>query len=128
MINLFLPYSLSLLAKEKGYEEPAVFGNVSSLYTNKREHTFYTNYGMMYSGLSDGYISAPLYQQIFDWLESKGLYIFVWCAIGSEPKWWDWRIESIPLDIHSGEEESYPEKHLAYNAAIEKALKFLLLL
>jgi hypothetical protein len=31
----------------------------------------YTNYGVMYSGLSDGYISAPLKQQVFRWFREK---------------------------------------------------------
>lgn len=48
------------------------------LYILKGKHTFYANYGFMGSGLSGGYIYAPLWQQVIDWFREKHqLYILI---------------------------------------------------
>jgi len=71
MSKEFIPYEEALDLKELGYDKISRFGNESSLYDKDGEHVFYSNYGFMYSGLSDGYISAPLYQQAFRWFREK---------------------------------------------------------
>jgi len=67
----FVTYEQALALKELGFDVTPWFGNQASLYDVKGEHTMYTNYGVMYSGLSDGYISAPLKQQVFRWFREK---------------------------------------------------------
>jgi len=67
----FVTYERALALKELGFDDTPWFGNQASLYDVKGEHTMYTNYGVMYSGLSDGYISAPLKQQVFRWFREK---------------------------------------------------------
>jgi len=67
----FVTYEIALALKELGFDGTPWFGNQASLYDVKGEHTMYTNYGVMYSGLSDGYISAPLKQQVFRWFREK---------------------------------------------------------
>lgn len=52
-----------------GFNEISYFGSQASLYNKEGKHVFYMNYGFMYSGTSDGYITAPLYHQIINWLE-----------------------------------------------------------
>jgi len=69
----FVTYEIALKLKELGFDEISRFGQETSLYTKERKHTFYANYGFMGSGLSGGYIYAPLYQQVIDWLFSKNL-------------------------------------------------------
>ena len=67
----FVTYKQALALKELGFNDTPWFGNQASLYDVNSEHTMYTNYGVMYSGLSDGYISAPLKQQVFRWFRDK---------------------------------------------------------
>ena len=67
----FVSYEQAVALKELGYDDTPWFGNQASLYDVNSEHTMYTNYGVMYSGLSDGYIPAPLKQQVFRWFREK---------------------------------------------------------
>jgi hypothetical protein len=67
----FVTYEQALALKELGYDDISWFDNQASLYDVNGEHTMYTNYGVMYSGLSDGYIPAPLKQQVFRWFRDK---------------------------------------------------------
>lgn len=70
MKNLFIPYELAVIAKEKGFNEPCltaftpedglldVFDCEEPCYlTNKETRT--------------GVVAAPLYQQIIDWLREE---------------------------------------------------------
>lgn len=59
MRDELITFDTAKLAKEKGFNTIQRYGNEASLYTKKGKHTYYSNYGFMYSGLSDGYISAP---------------------------------------------------------------------
>jgi hypothetical protein len=67
----FVTYEQALSLKELGFDDIPWFGNQASLYDVNGEHTMYTNYGVMYSGLSDGYNPAPLKQQVFRWFREK---------------------------------------------------------
>ena len=67
----FVTYEQALALKELGFDDISWFDNQASLYDVNGEHTMYTNYGVMYSGLSDGYIPAPLKQQVFRWFRNK---------------------------------------------------------
>jgi hypothetical protein len=67
----FVTYEQALALKELGFDDISWFDNQASLYDVNGEHTMYTNYGVMYSGLSDGYIPAPLKQQAFRWFRNK---------------------------------------------------------
>lgn len=71
MEKQFVTYEIALAIKELGFDKIFRFGSDASLYNSKGEHIFYSNYGFMSSGLSDGYISAPLWQQIIDWFREK---------------------------------------------------------
>ena len=67
MSNQTIPYREAKALKKIGYTNINRYSNVASLYDKKGKHVYYTNYGVMYSGLSDGYISAPTYDQVFKW-------------------------------------------------------------
>lgn len=70
-MELFVNYTQALQLNEIGYKQISRFGCEASLYSKNGRHTFYSNYGFMYSGLNDGYISAPLRQEAFEWLYKK---------------------------------------------------------
>lgn len=65
-------------------------------------------------------ISAPTYEQVLDWLESKRLMVYV--VYQSKSCRWQWFID-YGEDVQSG--LTYQLRHEAYDAAIEKALKLL---
>ena len=64
-------FETAKLAKEKGFDLIQSFGNVSLLYTKGGEPLAYTNYGFMFSGLSDGYISGPTQSFLQKWLREE---------------------------------------------------------
>lgn len=84
MKELFVPYKLSLLAKEKGFDEPC-FGyyNGKGLlrYAGTTDENLRTGgmdtEEMRNQSLNSKYCSAPLYQQLIDWFEIKGYSINV---------------------------------------------------
>ncbi len=70
MKDLFLPYELALIAKQKGFNEPC-FGK----YNQDGVFSFQINASFAHNLMDINVISAPLYQQVIDWLETKGIYI-----------------------------------------------------
>jgi hypothetical protein len=68
MKDQIISFSTAKLAKECRFDIIQRYGSESSLYNKKGEHTYYVNYGFMYSGLSDGYISAPTQSLLQKWL------------------------------------------------------------
>lgn len=119
------------LAFEKGFNLIQRFGLVSSLYKADGTHTYYTNYGFMYSGLSEGYISAPTQSFLQRWLrEERNVHIYI------EPVWFSKEYaaddSSVPsayspwvvyTQIDEDEEQEYFD---TYEEALEAALKFAL--
>lgn len=95
MENLFIPYELAVIAKEKGFEEMCItcYGNTSKkLYLNSWKN-------MKNTLEEEDLTAAPLYQQILEWLfkeynifiEIKRIKVMVdpednfhvyWCEIG----------------------------------------------
>lgn len=66
-----IPYKQAKQLNKIGFNIYLTLGNVTSLYNKDGVHTPYTNYGVMYSGLSGNYISAPTYEQVFKWFRTK---------------------------------------------------------
>lgn len=69
MENLFVPYDLALKLKEKGFDEPCfTWYEVHDLYKEHELNNFllYRNHNRFVND-----ISAPLYQQVIDWLREK---------------------------------------------------------
>ena len=67
----FIPYQQALDLESIGFDIRPDFGNQTSLYDREGRHIFYTNYGVMGSGLDDGYIYAPTFSQAFRWFREK---------------------------------------------------------
>lgn len=74
MKNQFVTYEIALKLKELGFDEPClsywftVKGNNPQISKNDIYFNGYKNY-------HDGNTIAPLWQQVIDWLETKGYYI-----------------------------------------------------
>lgn len=71
MKDQLISFETAILAKEKGFNIIQRYGTESSLYDKDGKHIYYSNYGFMYSGLSDGYISAPTQTLLQRWLREE---------------------------------------------------------
>jgi hypothetical protein len=67
----FIPYEQAVDLESIGFDIRPDFGNQTSLYTKDGRHLFYTNYGVMGSGIDEGYIYAPTFSQVFRWFRGK---------------------------------------------------------
>jgi len=90
-----ISFKTSKLAKKKGFDITSWFGNDASLYDKTGEHVYYSNYGLMGSGLSDDYIKAPTQTLLQKWLrEEHNLFVEVRnCGAVLEYKATEWVIE-----------------------------------
>jgi hypothetical protein len=78
MTDKLVEYKTAKLLKKKGFDIIQTHSQISSLYDKKGNHCYYSNYGVMYSGLSDGYISAPTQSLAQKWLrEIHGIHIVI---------------------------------------------------
>lgn len=130
MIEQLIEFETAKLAK-KGFDMFQRFNNSTSLYDKMGNHVYYMNYGMMYSGLSDGYISAPTQSFLQKWLREKhSLFIDIYtdCTVneilGFKYNLNGWRIIASQFEEEdiSGYEETYED---ALEQALFKALKLI---
>ena len=121
MKHLFLNKKLSLLAKEKGFDEKCI-GYYWSKEGNETHHLCPSkNHNSLPTR-----ISSPLYQQIIDWFrEEHDIHIIIRPGFGTTT-WYDWRIISRETeDIFAGQDESYEKIEDCYNKAIEASFKLI---
>ena len=76
--SLFVPYEIAVAVKERGFNEPCLTywftpsnwagtSNIALLRTKDISFDGYINQ-------KDSNTTAPIYQQVFEWLESKNIY------------------------------------------------------
>lgn len=125
MKHLFVPYSLALLAKEKGFDEPCL-----TCYTPNKEFIEDDYYSIrkpcMNRSNKPDYPAAPLYQQLVDWFREKHrLYVEVsWQTTDDEVNhkvtlWW-----MITKEDYN-DKEGWPKEsfgHQTYYGALTAAL------
>jgi len=71
----FIPYEQALDLESIGFDTrpnfSCYYGNQTSLYNKEGRHTMYINYGVMGSGLDEGYIYAPTFSQAFRFFRER---------------------------------------------------------
>jgi hypothetical protein len=67
----FIPYEQAVDLESIGFDIRPDFGNQTSLYNKEGIRIMYINYGVMGSGLDEGYIYAPTFSQAFRWFREK---------------------------------------------------------
>lgn len=75
----FIPYKESIAIKEIGFDEPC-FGYFDPLlgdYTIMNSDCINPKPILFNHNSSSIVVSAPLYQQVFDWFEEQGLYSYI---------------------------------------------------
>lgn len=118
--DLFAPYEIAVMAKEKGFDERCLGYKNSERFLYNYEYDWFTNDKQK---LTD-FIAAPLYQQIVDWFRDKHK---IHLAVYPIKNKWDGDIRIITGNVNSSPYSfsgcsSYYE---AFNKAIEEAFKLI---
>ena len=132
MKKLFVPYELALLAKEKGFDETCFAAYED--FENK-ELAFRTifqsnsDFKTEYSELCKYQCSAPLYQQLVDWLETlHGLEISTksWKKEGSKIEIvWVYSIKKLGLPSTFKFDKTFNSKNQALNTVLTESFKLI---
>ncbi len=77
MKHLFVPYNIALLAKKKRFDNPSfgLYDNMEDLILDVHQ-SYEKIHGIRNSHLTNE-VSAPLYQQLTDWFETKKIFISI---------------------------------------------------
>ena len=130
MKKLFIPYNLSLIAKEKGFDEPclAIYNTAEYLLFNqivKFENKRFPVLTEMNFDVDKEDVAAPLYQQIVDWFREKYNIIIQPTYVGST-KDFDKFIPDIYADnVYENSDETSYGYYGALNNAIEEAFELI---
>jgi hypothetical protein len=117
-------FETAKLAKEKGFNVVQRYGMEASLYNKKGEHTYYANYGFMYSGLSDGYISAPTQSLLQKWLrEIHGIQVYVSSHTVKSTNMMQIYRDYVAYLNSNALNDARDEEYQTYEAALEFGLK-----
>ena len=76
----FIPYEQAVDLESIGFDIRPDFVNQTSLYNKEGIRIMYINYGVMGSGLDEGYIYAPTFSQAFRWFREK-------CKLSGTPQY-----------------------------------------
>jgi hypothetical protein len=108
------------LATEKGFDIITRYGNEASLYDKHGHHTYYMNYGVMYSGLGDGYIPAPTQSLLQKWLrEIHNIHI----GVRQDVLTLKWRVDFVTMKQDYKMMDVVWEEKETYEEALEDGLK-----
>lgn len=123
MNHLFVPYPLALLAKEKGFNERCLGWYQSDKCPyNKYEST---NSHLKELLMRPEHCTAPLYQQIIDWLrEEHNIFIHVEPEHDYE-KLKYYRVQLVVSGRWLKVNEEFKTNYESLNKAIEEALKLI---
>jgi hypothetical protein len=108
----FITYEQAVDLESIGFDIRPDFGNQTFLYGREGRHIFYTNYGVMGSGLDDGYIYAPTFSQSFRWFREKYNIISSTRTHFNEEFFYEIYVDAMN-EITSGYYNTYEEAELA---------------
>ena len=92
-MNNLVKFETAVLAREQGFKEITRYGQDASLFDKEGKHVMYANYGMMGSGLSDGYIGAPTQEELHKWIrDNRGVLIQVYNSASG----YLWALSKVP--------------------------------
>lgn len=121
--NLFIKHELSLILKEKGFNNPSLaYYDKKELKLSKTPEYLRSNSSFIEAALDD-YCLAPLYQEVIDWLrEVHNLWIIVLPGSHADAEWFIYELQNYKETKAKGIEYYYPE---AIEKAIEEALNLI---
>ncbi len=120
----FVSYKQAKILKKNNFNIRPNFGSQTSLYDKKGNHVFYTNYGVMGSGLNEGYIYAPLKTQLFKWLrDNYGVKVI---SVGGDDRvGYSYLLHLKDRIVIKRHEEIYKTYEEAEEACIDKLIKMI---
>lgn len=131
MEKLFVPVDIALQLKELGFDEPCI-----GFYTNSGELKRHLkmegdpdsfDVGLINSNINvDGYVTAPLYQQVVDWFRTAH-NLFIELYRQTEENSYNYMITDIKYDrdISDSKLEGYTEYYDALNVSLNTCIKIL---
>jgi hypothetical protein len=146
MKELFVSYSTALILKEKGFDEPCFGiyddkGNWSVVRFDGKTHTVNNSYYFHLKRQSPDHLeldkicAAPLYQQVIDFLDKKGIHINITPEFYKNGINWNFQVWEYDPNGYKctsdrstgmyGDNGEYPTRLEAIIGAIEKALKLI---
>jgi len=133
MEHLFLPYDLSMMAKIKGFNEPclAYYNSI----TKEIGYTYPSHTRYHINTVDKLFPSAPLYQQIIDWLrKTHKIHIQIFIGHDEDKIWYNFDLEPVELGYNyephtcDTDVEGYDKEngyYLTLNKAITEAFKII---
>ena len=121
--NLFLPYELALIAKQKGFNEPCLgYWEIDNLGTN----LFIPSHPCRFEETAVNQVTAPLYQQVIDWLRDEYNLHISMQTIVNEPNNFGWSMfKGAKYSCENSTNESGKNYYEALAEAIEQAFKLI---
>jgi hypothetical protein len=136
MENLFVSYEITKLLKEKGFNEPCIAYHRELI--GSKEPIFYINSNngkpFVNSELGDNkynMVAVPMFQQVIDWLEIKGVSIWAFPVYrGENIAFFKVNMAKFYTEIDTEElfgvlNDTFNTKKEALNKSIEEALKLI---
>lgn len=141
MKKLFAPYEIAIQLKEKGFDEPCIAEYVNGFLMNHMQFTVeeedrdsdwstYTNSHTNWTRTKDRVVcSAPLYQQVVEWLREKHNKVIEVSLYYKDSKD-SWTYEIMEYGIHKtystiNKHKTHKTYNQALNEAINEALKLI---
>lgn len=126
-MNKSVNYKIAKLLVEKNITIFSSMGNVTLLYDKNGNVVPYTNYGFLYSGMYDEYISAPTIATVVMWLyEKHGIWIYI--SDGTARLEFRYQIQRLKVlgENNFSSDVRYKSPKEAYEKAIEYCLNNLI--
>lgn len=129
MKNLFVSYEIAVTLKKNGFNEPCFrYFLDQEIIINGMSNNLFTPHQNSNGG---GHISAPLFQQVIDWLEVKGVSIWAYPVYRAENiAFFKVNMAKYYAEIDTEElfglfKDTFNTKEEALNKAIEEGLKLI---
>lgn len=144
MKNLFVPYRLAIIAKEKGFNEQCLAWYRAYNFKPDIHYSLYPENSRTNSRFIKGdgftYATAPIYQQLLDWFREVHKLIISVDIVGDDkdyPKYYpviykeekdgktDYMLEELKSNYKDVIKNSFNDYYTALNTALEKAFKLI---
>ncbi len=117
--STFVPFELAVIAKEKGF--PNYTGSCLAAWEDKEKGRF-----LHFGAHPVGLLQAPTYDQLIEWMDSKGVFVSVSYAAPDTNKF-HYRIDCYndKYNLTNNSKDWYNERRVCWNEAFKVAFKLI---